>query len=295
MDLYYKQEITVGLLVIVAVAGFFGGLMWLTGRSFTTGRIDIATEFAEVGTLTVGDPVQISGFMVGTVGEIDLEGEGQVTVTLEVDSRFRPKVDATVAIRALDFLGAKYVEYSPGTSTSFLEDGQAITGISSVDLAEIATGLTDDAVEVLIGAQRMLSERMTDDVHATLEAVREALDVVSRIGEGPLVAEARSSFQALERVASRLDTTLANPAITESISQLDELTENVTEMTQGLAGATIALSGMLERMSDTTGSIGKLLADTTIHGDLHELLVSLRQLLDDIRENPGRYTFVSVF
>ena len=295
MDLYYKQEITVGLLVIAAVAAFFGGLMWLTGRSFTTGRIDVDAVFTEVGTLTEGDPVQISGFMVGTVGGIDLEDEGRVSVRLELDGRFRPKVDATVAIRALDFLGAKYVEYSPGTSASFLEEGQAITGISSVDLAEVATGLTDDAVEVLLGAQRMLSERMTEDVHATLAAVREALDVVSRVGEGPLVAEARSSFQALERVASRLDTTLANPAIAESISQLDELTENVTEMTQGLAGATVALSGMLERMSDTTGSIGKFLSDTTIHGDLHELLVSLRQLLDDIRENPGRYTFVSVF
>ena len=49
MDLYYKQEITVGLLVIAAIAVFFGGLMWLTGRSFTSGRIDVNAEFAEVG------------------------------------------------------------------------------------------------------------------------------------------------------------------------------------------------------------------------------------------------------
>ena len=164
-----------------------------------------------------------------------------------------------------------------------------------MDLAEVAAGLTDDAVEVLIGAQRILSERMTEDVHATLAAVREALAVVARVEDGPLVAEARSSFQALERVASRLDTTLANPAINESLSQLDEMTESVTEMAQGFAGAAMALSGMLERMSDTTGSVGKLLADSTIHTDLHELLVSLRVLLDDIRERPGRYTFVSVF
>ena len=73
------------------------------------------------------------------------------------------------------------------------------------------------------------------------------------------------------------------------------LTENVTEMAQGLAGATMALSAMLQQMSDTTGSIGKLLADSTIHDDVHGLLVSLRELLDDIRERPGRYTFVSVF
>jgi ABC-type transporter Mla subunit MlaD len=295
MDLYYKHEIRVGVLVIVAIAGFFGGLMWLTGRTFTTGRMDVNVMFEEIGTLTEGDPVQISGYMVGTVANIDLEEEGRVNVRLEVDRRFRPKVDAVVAIRALDFLGAKYIEYSPGTASTLLEEGEIIEGTSSVDLAEIATGLTDDAVEVLIGAQRILSERMTEDVHSTLAAVREALDVVARVGDGPLVPEARSSFQALERVMSRLDTTLANPAIAESISQLDELTENVTEMAEGFAGAAMALSSMLERMSDTTGSIGKLLADSTIHDDLHEVLVSLRELLDDIRERPGRYTFVSVF
>ena len=295
MDLYYKQEITVGLLVIIAIVGFFAGLMWLTGRSFTTGRIDVTAVFEEIGTLTEGDPVQISGYMVGTVAAVDLEDEGRVSVTMEVDGRFRPKADARAAIRALDFLGAKYIEYSPGTATNFLADGQAIVGASGVDLAEVATGLTDEAIEVLLGAQRILSERMTEDVHATLAAAREALSVVARVGDGPLVAEARNSFQALERVASRLDTTLANPAIAESISQLDELTENVTEMAQGFAGAAMALNTMLERMSDTTGSVGKILADTTIHSDIHELLVSLRMLLDDIREHPGRYTFVSVF
>jgi phospholipid/cholesterol/gamma-HCH transport system substrate-binding protein len=295
MDLYYKQEITVGLLVIVAIAGFFGGLMWLTGRSFNTGRMDVHAMFEEIGTLTEGDPVQISGYIVGTVAAIELQGQGQVNLTLEVDGRFRPKVDAEVAIRSLDFLGAKYVEYSPGNASSFLDEDEVLTGTSSVDFAEVATNITDEAVEVLIGAQRILSERMTEDLHSTLAAVREALTVVSRVADGPLIDEARGSFRALERVASRLDTTLANPAITESISQLDELTENVTEMAQGFAGAAMALSTMLERMSDTTGSIGKLLADTTIHSDLHELLVSLRKLLDDIRDNPGRYTFVSVF
>ena len=110
MDLYYKQEITVGLLVIVAVAGFFGGLMWLTGRTFATGRMDVNVVFEEIGTLTEGDPVQISGYMVGTVAAIELEEEGRVNVRLEVDRRYPPKVDAEVAIKALDFLGAKYIE-----------------------------------------------------------------------------------------------------------------------------------------------------------------------------------------
>lgn len=298
MDLYYKQEVTVGLLVIVAIAGFVGGLMWLTGRLSFGQKVEVPVRFASVVNLTEGDPVQISGVRVGRVAHRDLREEGNVInviVRLEVDRRFPPNIDAKVVIKSLDFLGAKYVDYSPGRSSTPLAEGQVIAGTSGADIAETTARLTDDVVEVLIGAQRLLSERMTEDVHSTLAATRRALDVIARVGEGRLVESAQASFAALEQVAVRLDSTLANPAITESLNQLDELTENVREMMEGLAGATMALSGMLQQLSDTTGSFGKLLSDTTIHDDLHELLVSLRKLVDDVRERPGRYTRISVF
>jgi ABC-type transporter Mla subunit MlaD len=204
-------------------------------------------------------------------------------------------VDAKVTIKSLDFLGAKYVSYSPGRSETFLPEGEVLVGASGSDLAEAAAGLTDDAAEVLLGEQRMLSEQMAEDVHLMLQASQRALDVVARIGDGPLVASAESSLQAIEQVAVRVDSTLANPGLTESLNQLDELTENVNEMAEGLAGATMALSTMLQQMADTSGSFGKLMTQDTIHDDLHELIVSLTKLLEDIRERPGRYTFVSVF
>ena len=204
-------------------------------------------------------------------------------------------MDAKVTIKSLDFLGAKYVAYSPGRSDTPWPDGEVLVGTSGSDIAEAAAGLTDDAAEVLIGAQRMLSEQMAEDVHLMLQASRQALDVVARVGDGPLVTSAQSSFRAIESVALRVDSTLANPGLTESLNQLDELTENVNEMAEGLAGATMALSTMLPQMADTSGSLGKLMTQDTIHDDLHELIVSLTKLLEDIRERPGRYTFVSVF
>jgi phospholipid/cholesterol/gamma-HCH transport system substrate-binding protein len=295
MDLYYKQEVSVGLLVIVAVIGFFAGLMWLTGRSFRASQIEVPVQFTDVGNLNAGDPVQISGVSVGRVADRDLLEEGRVLIMLEVNSRFPPMIDAKVSIKSLDFLGAKVVSYSPGTSSTPLGDGEVIIGSSGSDMAEAVDDLTGEAAEVLIGMQRILSEQMAEDVHNTLQATEHALQVLARAGEGPLMDQAEASFKALEQVALRLDTTLANPGINESLSQLDELTENVTEMTQGLAGATTALSAMLQQMSDTSGSVGKLLKQPTIHDDLHALLVSLTKLLDDVRERPGRYTNVSVF
>lgn len=295
MDLYYKQEVSVGLLVIVAVVGFFAGLMWLSGRSFRAAQIEFQVQFAEVGNLNVGDPVQISGVNVGRVSRRELQEEGRVIMTLEVSQRFPPAIDAKVTIKAMDFLGAKVVAYSPGSSATPLGEGQVIIGSSGSDMAETVDNLSEEAVEVLIGMQRLFTAQIAEDVHNTLQATEHALNVIAQAGEGPLIGQTQAAFKALEQVALRLDTTLANPAINESLSQLDELTDNVTEMTQGLAGATMALSAMLQQMNDTTGSVGMLLNNKTIHDDLHALLVSLTKLLDDVRERPSRYTNISLF
>jgi phospholipid/cholesterol/gamma-HCH transport system substrate-binding protein len=295
MDLYYKQEVSVGLLVMVAIVGFFAGLMWLSGRSFRSAQIEFPVQFTEVGNLNVGDPVQISGVSVGRVSNRELQEEGRVIITLQVSQRFPPAVDARVAIKALDFLGAKVVSYSPGTSATPLGQDQVIIGNSGSDMAETVDNLSEEAVEVLIGMQRLFTAQIAEDVHNTLQATEHALDVIAQAGEGPLIGQTQAAFRALERVALRLDTTLANPAINESLSQLDELTDNVTEMTQGLAGATMALQAMLQQANDTTGSVGMLLNNKTIHDDLHALLVSLTKLLDDVRERPSRYTNISLF
>ncbi len=295
MDLYYKQEIAVGVLIIVGVITFFLGLSWLTGQSFRGGNVEVPVEFSSVVGLTEGDPVQLSGVRVGRVAAVRLEDIERVIVLLEVEERVRPHIDATAQIQSLDFLGAKFVAYSPGTSPRFLEAGQVIRGVAGSDIAETAGKLTDQAVDIMIGVQRLISEQMAEDVRQTLRAAQRAMGVVERLADGPTTTYAEGALRALERSASRLDSTLANPAINESISQLDEIAENVTEMTDGLSNVTTTLSSLLAQMSDSVGTVGKLLAGPTIHDDMHEVLVSLKKLLDDIRERPGRYTNVSVF
>jgi phospholipid/cholesterol/gamma-HCH transport system substrate-binding protein len=296
MDLYYKQEITVGGLVIAALVVLVGGLMWLTGQSFRSGdRVTIPVEFTSVQGLTGGDPVTISGVQVGRVAAMRLEEVGRVLVHLEVDKRVAPRTDATAGIRPLDFLGAKYVLYSPGTSDQLLPEGAVIKGSEETDLASSVGGITDQAGSVLSGAKDILSPEMAAQVKATLAATERAVDVLARAGSGPLVSDASAALVALRNTAGSLDSILSNPSIKESISEMDEIAVGVKEMTQGLAAVSQNLSAMLEAMRSPEGTVGKLLTDTTLYGDTHELLVSMRKLLDDVRERPGRYVHVSVF
>lgn len=282
MDLYYRQEIKVGVLVIVGLAILFGGLIWLTGRGAPgRARAQVEVRFAGVSGLTEGDPVMVSGVQVGRVSRVELERVGSVLVTLDVDQRLRARTDATAQVKALDFLGSKFVAYDPGSAETFLADG-AIDGLEQTDLAS-------NAGELAEGAAKLLSDETVGQVRATMAAAERALDVMARLGRGPLISDAEATLATVQRAAARLDSTLANPAIDESVNQLDELTTNVNEMAAGLALATTSLGQILAKMDSTGGTMGRLVNDTTIHQDLHDVLTQMRLLLEDIRLRPGRY------
>jgi phospholipid/cholesterol/gamma-HCH transport system substrate-binding protein len=296
MDLYYKQELTVGTLVIAAVALMVAGLMWLTGRSFRTGdRVRVPVEFEAVGGLTAGDPVQISGVSVGRVADINLTEAGKVRVELEVNESVRPRADATAQVKSLDFLGAKYVAYSPGVATEPFPADSVIAGLEESEIASTAVALTESGTETLARLRAIMSAEMVEQVHATLAATERAMNVVARMGSGPLVSSADSALTAVRHAATALDTTLSNPSVNESLAQLDEIAEGVREMTEGLAAVTQNLAQMLALMQSPNGSVGRVLTDTTLYNDMHETLVALRRLLDDVREHPGRYINVKVF
>lgn len=287
MDLHYRQELQVGFFVIAALALLVFGLVWLSGRSLAGSSFDV--RFSNIQGVTKGDPVQISGVQVGRVANVRLRGVGEVILSLEVDPSVQPKSDASASVRSLDFLGAKFIEYHPGVSDTPLATGAVVTGTEQEDLAGMATDLASSADALLNSSRGFFSEEMSDQIRHTMEAAERGLNVVARVGDGPMISDATQAITTLKSAVSRLDSLLANPAIGESVSQLDEITEGMREMTEGLGLVATSLASLLAKVDTSDGTIGLLLNERTLHDDLHDLLQSMRALLDDIRENPGRY------
>ncbi|HEX9692715.1 MAG TPA: MlaD family protein [Gemmatimonadales bacterium] len=287
MDLHYRQELQVGFFVIAALALLVFGLVWLSGRSLAGSSFDV--RFSNIQGVTKGDPVQISGVQVGRVANVRLRGVGEVILSLEVDPSVQPKSDASASVRSLDFLGAKFIEYHPGVSDTPLAAGAVVTGTEQEDLAGMATGLASSADALLSSSRGFFSEEMSDQIRHTMEAAERGLNIMARVGDGPMISDATQAITTLKSAVSRLDSLLANPAIGESVSQLDEITEGVREMTEGLGLVATSLASLLAKVDTSDGTIGLLLNERTLHDDLHDLLQSMRALLDDIRENPGRY------
>ena len=115
MDLTYKQEVSVGALVLAGLVLFVVLLFWFSGKSLSHSGVYAHVAFANVAGLKEGDPVMVSGVKKGRVAKVALERVGHVLITLELSSDVRPRMDAGAAVGSLDFFGAKFIDFFPGT------------------------------------------------------------------------------------------------------------------------------------------------------------------------------------
>ena len=285
MDVTYKQEVGVGAFVLLGFAVFVALLFWLTGRSVGGEGQRIPVVFANVSGLKKGDPVMVSGVRVGRVEGVHLERTGKVIVTLSVSPGVRPRIDASAAIAALDLLGAKFIDYSPGVREEPLPADRPLVGTQKPELTDMASGVVQRANELLGNANTLVSEQLGVDLHNTLVATQRAMNILSEAPDGPFVKQTTRTLAATERILARVDSILGSA----TGSRIDTLSANLAALTNHLGSATAAVDTMLRRMNRGEGTLGKLASDSALYTDLHALSVSLTALLTDLRDHPDKY------
>jgi phospholipid/cholesterol/gamma-HCH transport system substrate-binding protein len=298
MDLTYKQEVGVGALVLAGLTLFVLGLFWFSGRSISHKGVYAHVVFTNVAGLKEGDPVLISGVKVGRVSKVQLERVGRVDVTLELsgDPRVRPRTSAQAAVAALDFFGAKTIDYSPGSEDDpFLPASSFIVGSKTQDIQDIASGIATRANELIGNATGLVSQQLATDIHNTLIATQRGMTALTEASQGPLVQQSTATLAELQKVMSRIDTLLGNANVKQAGLRIDTLTANLQRLTGQLATSTGTLNDLLSKVNRGEGTLGKLATDTLVYGDIHRTLDALQLLLNDLRDRPGRYLTVKIF
>ena len=285
MDVTYKQEVGVGAFVLVGFAVFVALLFWLTGRSVGGEGQRIPVVFANVSGLKKGDPVMVSGVRVGRVEGVHLERTGKVIVTLSVSSDVRPRIDASAAIAALDLLGAKFIDYSPGVREEPLPANRPLVGTQKQELTDMASGVVQRANELLGNANTLVSEQLGVDLHNTLVATQRAMNILSEAPDGPFVKQTTRTLAATERILARVDSILGSA----TGSRIDTLSANLATLTNHLGSATAAIDTLLRRVNRGEGTLGRLASDTMMYHDLRGLSEALTTLLTDLKEHPEKY------
>src|SRR5687768_14538859 len=124
-----KVEWKVGLFVLVTLV-ILGGLMVLfsKGASVFTSTYEVRLKTTNVGLLIEGAPILMAGVQVGTIDRIRLDAGGKsVTLSAQIESRFRIFRDARFVIDQIGLLGDQYVSVIPEANEGpWLKDGDEV-------------------------------------------------------------------------------------------------------------------------------------------------------------------------
>ena len=296
MELSYKEEVSVGALVIVGLIAFTVGMFWLTGRSIGNKGVPADVVFKDVSGLKEGDPVRVSGVTKGRVARVHLEHVGQVRVTLRLEPEVRPHADASATVAAADFLGAKFVDYNPGAKQEPLPPGAPIPGVAQEQFQDIASRAASNAGQLIENVNKGLNPgQLATDLHNTLVVTQRGMRALSDASNGPMVQQTTATLKAVQSVMARIDSVLGTRDAAQSGKRLDSLTANMGQLVAHLAAATSALNGLLTTMNKGEGTLGRMATDTMLYKNLNATLAALSSLLTDLKERPGRYLTVKVF
>jgi len=292
----YKQEVTVGAMVIAGLVAFTFAMFWLTGRSFSSHGLSADFVFGDIAGLKEGDPVRVSGVAKGRVAMIHLDRVGRVVVTLQLGPEVRPHTDATAVIASADFLGAKFVDYNPGSKPEFWVGDRPIPGSAAEDMGTVAAKAAQNASELISNINKNLDPgQLGADLHNTLIVTQRSMRALTEVSNGPLVEQTTQTLRSLQGVLARVDTMLGRQGAAASGKRLDSLTANITQLSANLSRATTSLTELLDKITKGEGTLGRMASDTMLYKNLNETLASLSALLTDLRERPGRYLTVKVF
>lgn len=286
MDLHYKQEATVGALVLVALLLFIGGTMWLGGKRIST-RPTVAVQFADAGTLKRGSPVRVSGVQLGMVDEIEFQGFGKVLVHLDLDEEAAPRRDAAAELATVGLVADAVINFNPGTAREPLPENAVIVGTVAPGFMDIGTKLGDQASSVLGGVNEIRFKEVSEDLQRSLRAFERLANVYSNTITGP-IAQLNTTMQGLRTVSARIDSVLLAAQLDRTARTADSLMVNLGRLSTSAQSTASQLDSVLARVNRGEGSLGKLMADTTLYQNTQRLVKSLQEFVDELKKNPGK-------
>jgi len=240
---YLMAAVGVGVTAVTVLAGLnFDSL-----PPFNSGR-DYSAYFAEASGLTSGTAVQVSGYQVGKVSSVELDG-AKVVVTFRVDDvHLGDRTEAAVKLTGL--LGNRVVELTPRGDrelTSPIPVDRTTPAYELPDaLGDLSTTVRGLNTDQLSNSLAVLSDTFSD----TAPQLREAVRGVARVSDALDKRDAqlrdllRDANAATKVLAERSDEvvgliTNANALLVELKSQsgaLDRIFNNLSNLAQQIKG-----------------------------------------------------------
>ncbi len=280
-----KNEITVGVVVVIGIILTVFGAFWLSGRPWGEEQVDMVAVFREVGELRQGNPVKFRGVQVGRVTQIQLGEAGfGVLVSMEVSPRVELPDDAAVLLAPASLFGdwqASIISQAGYPELDFTEArGTAIlSGATLPDITQLTAVGARIAEDLQTLAQRVelaFTEETAIKLRETIENVQEISEQLTGfvdqqtqayrdVSQNVLVATENitQTTARVGRVAGEVESAFVEGGqVQQILANVERASLNLQDLSNRLEAATVGVPSLVARADTTIAELGELAAST---------------------------------
>ena len=123
MQSYRRIEITVGIFVFLGIMA----MAWMAIKLGQVGGLgssgyNVSATFEDAGGLRAGADVMLAGVSIGRVASVQLQGQEEALLQLEIQQGVKLTTDAIAAVRTKGIIGERYVRISQGADDEIIEN-----------------------------------------------------------------------------------------------------------------------------------------------------------------------------
>jgi len=295
-----RDEVTVGILITVAIAVLVLGTLWLVRGGLKPGY-QLFTRFSWGQNLKQGQPVLLAGVTVGVVGDVNLRRDGYLDVMLRIDDKYSIPKGSTAAVKAVGIFGDVAVALTPPIpvpAASYAEGDTVPPGPAAADI-DLILSRTDSIARTTSVLLTALKEQVV--AAGTLEDIHKLVaDLAATSGQlQGLVRDQNRNFTetmaAFRSSATHVSNAIDSARIAGILDTIRVTTGNAARLVANFDTTNKKLARLIDAANNPNGTVGKLLGDSLLYSDTRHTIASLDSLLADFKANPRKYINLSIF
>jgi phospholipid/cholesterol/gamma-HCH transport system substrate-binding protein len=282
-----RNEIRVGLAVIISLITLVGGIMWGKGYRLKTSRYPFEVIFTNVGGLESGANVLANGVIKGRVTSIILQG-GKVLVKGTIDKNVMIFSDYRITIESPTVMAGKALSVLPGQTLPLADLAHPLSGESPMGMSE-AVAMFQDISSDLRRALKDLDTLLVSVNHVAADTVNQR-HVTEMITNASSAAKTTSEWLAENRaqLTATLDELTATLVATKTFmqntdSRLGGTMTGVDSAMAQITGLTASLKETVDRINRSEGTVGKIISSDELYIRLNQTLAQVDSLARSIR------------
>jgi len=295
-----RDEVTVGILVTIAVVILILGTLWLERGGLKSGY-PLYTRFAWGQNLKQGQPVLLAGVSVGYVGDVQLRRDGYLDVMLRIDDGYSIPKGSLATVKPVGIFGDVAVALTPPIpvpQASYASGDTVPPGLPMTDVGQIMTRVDSigQSLERLSQAIQVevIQAGTLRDVHRTILSAAAFSAQLQRIAaeqNGNLT----TTMGTFREAAARLGSVVDSAQISASLASLRTTSENAARLAANLDSTNARIATLLAGLDRGDGTIGRLMRDSSVYVEFRNLLRQSDSLITDFKANPKKYINVHIF